>query len=1278
MERRTYKRYPFIQQAVLRFENAHAIECCIKNYCSGGLLLEPGVNLTEIAATQKLNLFSCISIEFDFSANNTNHAMALQGYIRRMDDHSVGIEFHDPDGSTINLLDSLITVRSSENPRPATTGTKHADLIGQINIIEKSFWESILGKFIEDVDEQLFKLAELARSNQQQAEYFEALNQLKARHSQISQSIGQHVSQYLETPPQLLKQTEVRADLKAKELEVLENNVFEDWLDIQLIISSAEAEFFTELQLIHQYFSQLYEAEITAQNNPVGPHVICQTFRQALSECILPRHILSVVYRCFQQAFDEHSRNFYGELISILSQSGINLVQESQTTPDNHRPITECEKQSETDPCWKDSLDSTSAPSQAMPPCNAYQSLRSLKRLQRLSTETGKEYYEGSSQIWHPENGNSPEFFNIDDINQWFSNLPLEQNLELSRSSAPLKDVVLQSVRTMKGDSTQDKQLYDEQIDLVEIVDDLFGLVQATKELDGDIQNWINQLKIPLLKVVLNEPDFLDDYQHPARQVINRLVRIGTADRVNNISLERTVKKHIESIINEHDSNEGIFTTVSSALEDLIVRQESAFKRNAERVAKAYEGQQNLDRAKRHVLKRLVELMTGIPIPSAVLDLLNEGWRSLLVVTCVRYGEQSTDLKEYLNVIEALITWTQCRSSGKETTDIGDEFELDLEAPAVLELVARQLSISSSGIIAHQTLMSELRELLYGDINQNQIIIEEKDLGFDILLDANQVSDLKKSIPDLGGEIDAELAENRWLRRVNNMKVGDWVEYDEEQDGIMRMRLIWTCEDAYKFVFVNHQGMNEIEFNALQLVTQLESGKTVLVEESDISFVDKSLFNTVQKVYEKMAYHATHDPLTELLVRREFEKQLFQALTKAQKMKVIHALFHIDINQFSIINNNYGHDVGDKLLKDIAQRLKNDLDEDHLLARIGGNEYGILITNSSEQEAMDIADQMRQTVNDAPFQINSEKLTASISVGVKIITSKCQSVSIVLKHANLACMSAKQNAGDKAVQFHMDDADQVHHDSVMNWVGKVDHALASNLLQVRCQKIAPVNTPETNHPHYEVLLGVLDDRGELTSPEAFIEAAEQFNRMPRVDRWVVDSTFEWMEKNQDKLSILHGLSINLSGHTINDDSFLQFLLDKISSSSVKAEKLCFEVTETATISNLNYAADFINEVKNIGCQFSLDDFGTGLASYEYLQKLPVDYLKIDGIFIKDIVTNINNYAMVKSINELGHFLGKETIAEFVENDDILDVLREIGVDHAQGYGIEKPKLLSTL
>jgi len=1261
VECRAHKRYEFEHRATLIFGQSAPIQCRIMNYCSGGVLVNLDTNLAELAAEKKLNLFGSFTLEFEFCINEECQTFVFSSHIRRMEGKSVGIEFFQPPEAAIASLNDFISKRSSINADHTfpSTSTEHPELIDKIYKVEQEFWINILNQFFEDVDAQLLKLADHAQTNQQQALCFEAINQLKARREKSENFIGRHVSEYLNTPVEILKSTELRPGDEENELKVLDKNIFEDWLEVQMIISAAEADYKPQLQAILQYLSQLYKSDINALNNPLGPHVICQTFRQSMTEGDFPRPILTVIYQCFQRSLNAHIKAFYAEIIVLFSSKGFTATTQHQVnaygTQRQNSATRESTKQTDTSPNGEPTNTKRSQHGQ-----NSYGALQALKRLQRKESKTA---------LTKPEN----TYFSLDEINNSFSKLSATR-ISDSDSDIPLRDIFQESVKNIDSGANRNKQVSSDQLDLVDIVEDLFNLMYKTDELDEEVRIWIRQLRIPLLKVILNEPEFLNNDQHPARQVIDQLVQIGSVDRVSNKSLERTVKKHIDHIVSEYDQNNEIFATVSSTLKKLIDRQEHAFKRNAERVAKTYEAQEKLVFAKHHVLSKLVQLLVGRPIPSVTLDLVNEGWRSLLVITCVREGIHSDDLNEFLMLLEAIVMWTQ---SHDKSSEVGDEFELDLEAPAILELISQQLSNSSAGIIKHDTLLDELKGLLFGEREPTLITIEESDLGFDITLEIEPTSVPGKGEPSTETHISTIPNNSRWLERVKNMKVGDWVENQDEHKKVKRMRLIWTADDAYKFVFVNHQGMKEIEFDIEGLVQQLDTGTTVLVDENEISFVDKSLFNTVQTVYEQMAFRATHDPLTELIERHEFEKYLNRALTKSKKNSSTHALCYIDVNQFSIINNNHGYEVGDALLKAIAIRLNKSL-ANHVVARIGGNEYGVLLNDCNEHEAITATEKLRISINNQPFEIDKKSLDMNISIGFEMISSESLNVTTILKHANLACLTSKQNSGNKVVEYQEDDSDQVHHESLMHWVERVDEDLASDSLLVRCQKIAPVGNTVSDSPHYEILLGVLDDDGHLTSPEPFIEAAEQFNRMPKVDRWVVTSALDWMEKNQAKVSKLHGFSINLSGHSINDNDFLPFLLGKIKNSSIPSEKICFEVTETATISSLNYAADFINEVKKTGCKFSLDDFGTGLASYEYLQKLPVDYLKIDGIFIKDIVSNKNNYAMVKSINELGHFLGKETIAEFVENDQILEILKEIGVDHAQGYGIEKPILLNTL
>jgi len=298
-------------------------------------------------------------------------------------------------------------------------------------------------------------------------------------------------------------------------------------------------------------------------------------------------------------------------------------------------------------------------------------------------------------------------------------------------------------------------------------------------------------------------------------------------------------------------------------------------------------------------------------------------------------------------------------------------------------------------------------------------------------------------------------------------------------------------------------------------------------------------------------------------------------------------------------------------------------------------------------------------------------------MGLMEITNECDLVSNLFKHSESACVAAKSAGRDRVHIYKPDDEELVSRQNVMEWVAKVHRALDENRLRLRAQRIEPIvplgETESTLRLHYEVLLCVEDEDGNQIPPVEFINAAEKYNRMQIVDRWVINTVFRWMQKNPAKLESFGGFSINLSGDSLNDERLMKFIFEEFRNFEIPRNKICFEVTETVAITNIADAADFIEEMKNIGCEFSLDDFGSGMSSYTYLKNLPVDYIKIDGAFVKGIATDANDFSMVKSITEMGHLMGKKVVAEFVENEAILEKLREIGVDYAQGYGIEKPR-----
>jgi EAL domain-containing protein (putative c-di-GMP-specific phosphodiesterase class I) len=331
------------------------------------------------------------------------------------------------------------------------------------------------------------------------------------------------------------------------------------------------------------------------------------------------------------------------------------------------------------------------------------------------------------------------------------------------------------------------------------------------------------------------------------------------------------------------------------------------------------------------------------------------------------------------------------------------------------------------------------------------------------------------------------------------------------------------------------------------------------------------------------------------------------------------------------------------------------------------------------REARELAEDLLNAIRKQRFEWDGRQYNLSGSMGLVFIDPTTESVDSVMQFADEACYTAKDAGRNRLQEYELGDATMMRRHGVMEWVTELDKALDDDRLILNCQRIVPIGRDAGRHDyHYEILLTMLDELGETMPPTEFILAAETYNRMTLIDRWVIERVLSWMALNRDQLDHFGGFSINVSGHSINDETFPDFVLEQFSKSQAPTGKVCFEITETAAIANLDNAVDFMNRMKIIGCQFSLDDFGTGLSSYSYLRNLPVDFVKIDGVFVKDIDNNPGDYAVVRSINEIGHYMGKKTIAEYVTDDRVLARLKEIGVDFAQGYQIEKPLPLEDL
>jgi diguanylate cyclase (GGDEF)-like protein/PAS domain S-box-containing protein len=422
----------------------------------------------------------------------------------------------------------------------------------------------------------------------------------------------------------------------------------------------------------------------------------------------------------------------------------------------------------------------------------------------------------------------------------------------------------------------------------------------------------------------------------------------------------------------------------------------------------------------------------------------------------------------------------------------------------------------------------------------------------------------------------------------------------------------------------------------------------------------------------RLSYHASHDILTGLVNRREFENRLERALKSARARETSYAVCYLDLDQFKIVNDSCGHSAGDALLGQLGALLKSKIRWRDTLARLGGDEFGVLLESCSLEEAMQTAESLRLAISEYKFMWDERSFRLGVSIGVVPITADNEDVAALLSAADSACAAAKEAGRNRIHSFQENDIDLMRRRREMQWAARINNALEENRFELYRQTILPLQVEEQG-THYEILLRMRDENGGIISPGLFIEAAERYGITPGIDRWVIRSAFRWLVSEADERERLALCSINLSGQSLGDEKFLPFVVDQFQMSGLDATKICFEITETAAIASYSQANRFINALKELGCKFALDDFGTGLSSFGYLKHFPVDFLKIDGSFVKEILHDPIDREMVRSINEIGHLTGKQTIAEFAENEEIITMLRGMGVDFAQGYGVSEPK-----
>lgn len=1250
-ERRSSLRRPIQLAAQLGVLPGEFWPCQIADFCAEGLFVRYSQDVSrKLDNTLRQSGYDDLKVRFR-SPSGEQHE--LQVRIARRVEGAMGVSFSQGNpGAVSAMLEHCGGEGEQERASLKAPSDRVQYVLHQSARTIVQHLEPLMEDFFVQADKDLEAAALKAGNDQQANEYMDARGQLSAR----QRAVWQQMANAVKSPLKPASKTYAGA-----ELSVVDKTEFEDWLSIRVMVTRADTRYRGELLQLKLRLDKLGIANATGHQNPLGPALICEAFHGGLEQLGATRNVEKLCLKTFEKSVVQHLEPMYQELNQILVRQGV------LPDLDLSRYLSDVIKPAEPPPPLKPEPPVKPEPPESKAPApeprrpeaplvaeqpvtrqienrepfrsaaspsltrTAFATIRNL-----VSTLTASRLKRGDAEpVDFPPGATA---ITATELQKTLQKLQLEPVTD-EKEPKPLRERVFQQVAREDGQA-----LDKEQQETVDVVDRFFQSVVESPRLGEYARRRMRQLEVPVLKVVMRYPEFFEDQESPVRGVMNRLAQLGVRGGRINPVVQRRIDELIDRIVSDFEQDTGVFESAVGELDNLIERQNLVYRRNVERVTAAAEGAQKVSQSKVAVAEALNRKLAGRDVPKAVIGLLDGGWRDLLSLTWLRQGEDSTLWADYLAVIDALLAFA-------------DDPTTDINLPDLLRVIQDGLSSISSNHMPATHIREELKRFLVREPETPPQMVpfpEQKAPASETRLSEREQKSLQ-----------------RWIARAQRLRTGDWLRDQTRPDDPQHIRLVWIARGFTRFVFVNHQGMRVVELDLADLARQMRKGVVVPDYQYERPLVDESIDRMVRNVYEQLSWVSTHDELTGLLSRREFERMLDQQLDRQEDERV---LLRLDLRQFRLLNDTAGYQAGDEALKRVATMLLGQVPDGMPVARLSGNEFALLLPG---EEAKSRAEEIIREIERLDLCFDDRHYHLSACGGMAHPLPALASAERWLRAAEDALKAAKKQGSGKLVKYTLDEANQALQEQIAAKVASLGELDQERML-LRCQKIIPLHSRSKMTPQYEVLISMYDDEGNLVTGTEFVRMAERYDRMQVVDRWVVGHMLDWLRDHNPDPEHLGGLCINLSGYSLNDETLLEFIYEKLSGKDAPIERLWFEITEAAAITDLAKVADFMHEMKELGCRFCLSDFGSGPVSHHFLRVLPVDLIKLDGAFSEQIRSSQTDQAMVRTMADMAHYMGREVIATRVETREALEALRQLGVDYAQGFIVEKPRLLDSL
>lgn len=1112
--------------------------------------------------------------------------------------------------------------------------------------------DEIIAAFLVELGDRLFERATAPRQGTaERQQYFDALNALKRGSGELRTTFRKGVAARLLNPEKVATTTG-RTSADGSRLELVGFAEMEENLALERMIHEALDRYRLDLEALTLRTGDLLGLGGARVKTPFHPHALCTVFDESLKSLGVTESVLLDSLACFHRDVVRRLARFYLHLNARFAEHGLRpgleealnrggsiLHRSSEHTPYLTEPRVPARTQSGRE------RSIASGPRRPPDPAPAAESLMPplpMDTIQAALEHALAHGARGAAQAPADTAAAAPP----EQIAALLAELQSADRIP----EGELGELVAEG--GVRADQRSSGQLA--------LVDRVFLRLTGGGEVSDELRGSLARLRLPLGQLAVTEPELFSDASHPAHRVLDKLTRLAAEGNFPNPVLARKLDSLTTRIAREYDGDPALLATADQELEQLRAQQADVVERNVGRVISGLKGQEQLRSAQQSVEQLLADTLAGDRVPKALLDLLDTGLRDLLIQTAVRDGTDSPSWTKLGAQLEAL----------RSALGAADDGTCGPEQARAIRPDARQLrdaiSAAQPGNVAHEAALRELLDSVAGERP-----LETCPLPARSAAEAGRIPDQRlEELPRL----------RRWLNRVDSLRPGTFMSYRGPDGERRRMRLVWISPDGERYAFVNDQGKKVAELSRLQLARKLSHGMQPPTPVEHMSPLHQGVFDALSEAQENLGREKASDTMTPLANNHHLYRQLVRTVNHAQRQGAVHAFLCVEIDAFHLVNELYDSIDGDLVLAEFGQRLLQRDERRALTGRLGDDQFGILLAYRDSGEALALAEAIRSDLAAEPLAIAGEAVTFTVSVGVAVINDSTDSPEAVLARSRAALAEAKADGGNRcrlaaAPEQTGDNAGGRDQRRLI-----VETAIAEGQLALRAQPIVQRSftaNEEASH-HYEVLLAVRGEDGSLEPPGDFIAEAERAGAMVQVDRWVVREVCVWISSLMDRQRQVPQVAINLSGQSLRDDAFTEYVLEQLSDFGVGTSKLCFEFTETGATENLVKSADFVRTLRNIGCKFSLDDFGGGPGSHGYLRQLPVDYVKIDGEIIRGVLDSENDRAMIRSINDLAHFLGQETIAECVETPAVVEPLEQLGVDFLQGWGIGMPRDLDTV